>query len=177
MHRLPALGSHPCSVSARPSGRDSLWAVGLGWLSGMQGATCDNLLAARLITADAKVLDVDDSRNPDLFWAIRGGGGNFGVATQFQYRLHPVGEVLAGSFIYPVKMARDMFREFRDLMSTAPDELQAECQLRTDRDGQFSVEFVYSGNLDEGREPAQPIPKDQPTRSRLIKAAGVCRLV
>ena len=123
---------------------------GLGWLSGLHGATCDNLLASRLITADAKVLDVDDSRNPDLIWAIRGGGGNFGVATQFQYRLHPVSEVLAGSFIYPVKMARDLFRAFRDLMSTAPDELQAECQLRTDRDGQFSVEFVYSGNLDRG---------------------------
>jgi hypothetical protein len=123
---------------------------GLGWLSGMHGATCDNLLAARLITADAKILDVDDRRNPDLFWAIRGGGGNFGVATQFQYRLHPVGEVLAGSFIYPVKLARDMFRAFRDLMSIAPDELQAECQLRTDRGGQFCVEFVYSGDLDRG---------------------------
>jgi FAD binding domain/Berberine and berberine like len=123
---------------------------GLGWLSGMYGATCDNLLSARLITAEARILDAGDSANHDLFWAIRGGGGNFGVATRLQYRLHPVNAVLAGDFIYPVSSARTMFRSFGDFMSNAPDEMQADCHFMTDRGGQFIVQFVYSGNLEKG---------------------------
>lgn len=142
---------------------------GLGWLSGLHGATCDNLLAARLITADGRSLAVDATHNPDLFWAIRGGGGNFGIASQFQYQLHPVGEALAGSFTYPVKMARDMFHAFRDLMTSAPDELQAECQLRTDYDGQFSVGFVYAGNLDKGERLLNQFRKISPPAHDSVK--------
>jgi hypothetical protein len=142
---------------------------GVGWLSGMYGATCDNLLSARLITADARILDVDDSRNQDLFWAIRGGGGNFGVATQFQYRLHPVNAALAGSFTYPVNRARAMLRSFRDFMSTAPDELQAECYLRTDNHGQFRVQFVYSGNLEQGENLLNQFRKISPPDQNSLK--------
>jgi FAD binding domain len=123
---------------------------GLGWLSPLYGATCDNVLSARVITAKATILDVHDTSNEDLFWAIRGGGGNFGIATQLQYQLHPVNQVLAGSLIYPVSMARTMLRFFCDFMSAAPDEVQAECQLRSDDGGQFCVEIVCSGNLDRG---------------------------
>jgi FAD/FMN-containing dehydrogenase len=135
---------------------------GMGWLSGIHGATCDNILSARLITANARVLDTGENANQDLFWAIRGGGGNFGIATQFQYQLHPVNVVLAGSFIYPVKTARTMLRSYRDLMSSAPDELQAECQLRTDNDGQLVILFVYSGNLEKGEDLLRQFRKISP---------------
>jgi FAD/FMN-containing dehydrogenase len=148
---------------------------GLGWLSAMYGATCDNLLSARLITADGKILDVGSNVNQDLFWAIRGGGGNVGVATQFQYRLHPVDIVLAGEFIYSVNKAPAMFRAFRDLMATAPDALQGECQLKTDRGGQFSVQFVWSGNLEKGEKLLDRFrkisPPDQDTLKRRPYAA------
>ena len=70
---------------------------GLGWLSGKYGVTSDSVLGARLITADGRTLKTDASTNEDLFWAIRGGGGNFGVATLLEYQLYPVGQVLGGS--------------------------------------------------------------------------------
>jgi hypothetical protein len=85
-----------------------------------------------------------------LFWAIRGGGGNFGVATLFEYQLHPVGEVLTGSFVYPISKAKSVLRHFREFMATAPDALQATCSLISDHGGEISVQSVYTGNLDEG---------------------------
>lgn len=123
---------------------------GLGWLSSTYGATCDNLLSARLITAGARSLQADNQANQDLFWAIRGGGGNFGVATLFEYRLHPVVSVLAGSLTYPVKSAGKMLRNYMRFMANAPDEMQAECYLTTGGSGSFSVEFVYTGKPEEG---------------------------
>lgn len=123
---------------------------GLGWLSGKYGASCDNLISARIITEDARILKTDTSTNQDLFWAIRGGGGNFGVATSFEYKLHPISEVLAGSFIYPINKARSLLRFFREFMLAAPDELQADFYLATQGKGSITVEFVYSGNLDKG---------------------------
>ncbi|SHF19004.1 FAD-binding oxidoreductase [Flavisolibacter ginsengisoli] len=123
---------------------------GLGWLSGKYGAACDNLISASIITADARVLKADISTNPDLFWAIRGGGGNFGIATSYEYQLHPVGEVLAGGFSYPVSKARDMLRFYRDFLATAPDELQGCCFLTAEQ--KFSVVFVYAGDLAAGEK-------------------------
>jgi FAD/FMN-containing dehydrogenase len=122
---------------------------GLGHLSGKYGATCDNLVAARVITADGRTLKADAVTNEDLFWAIRGGGGNFGVATLFEYQLHPVGQVLAGSFDYPISKAKSVLRHFREFMATAPDELQTVCNLMS-HPGGISVYSVYAGNLDEG---------------------------
>ena len=98
---------------------------GLGWLSGKYGATCDNLLSARLITAGTDSAITDAASNEDLYWAIRGGGGNFGVVTSLEYRLHPVRDALAGGLAYPVSDARSVMRFFQDFMSDAPDELQA----------------------------------------------------
>jgi FAD/FMN-containing dehydrogenase len=123
---------------------------GLGDLSGKYGAACDNLVAARMITADGRTLKTDAVTNEDLFWAIRGGGGNFGVATLFEYQLHPVGEVLTGSFVYPISKAKSVLRHFREFMATAPDELQTACSLMSHHGGQISVDSVYAGNLDEG---------------------------
>lgn len=125
---------------------------GLGWLSGKYGATCDNLISARVITADGRTMKTDASTNADLFWAIRGGGGNFGVATSFEYRLHTVSEMLAGGFGYPVSKARAMLRFFREFMSTAPDELQALAYLTSHGKGRLTVVFVYLSDLSEGEK-------------------------
>lgn len=123
---------------------------GLGWLSGKFGATCDNLLSARLITADADPATTDPHANPDLYWGIRGGGGNFGVVTSFEYRLHPIREVLAGGFAYRVADARSVIRFFRDFMSAAPDELQALVLLSSEKGGSLMVVLVFAGDLNVG---------------------------
>jgi FAD/FMN-containing dehydrogenase len=82
---------------------------GLGWLNGKHGLACDNLLSADLVTADGRLLTASDEENEDLFWGLRGGGGNFGVAILFEYQLHPVGPVLGGGLRYPAAQARDFF--------------------------------------------------------------------
>jgi FAD/FMN-containing dehydrogenase len=123
---------------------------GLGWLSGALGATCDNLLSARLIAAGADTATASAASNEDLFWAIRGGGGNFGVATSLEYRLHPIRQVLAGGFAYPVRDARSVIRLFRDFMSTAPDELQALVYLNSDHGGSLMVVLVHAGDTTAG---------------------------
>jgi FAD/FMN-containing dehydrogenase len=92
----------------------------------------------------------DPALNPDLYWAVRGGGGNFGVATSLEYRLHSVREVLAGGFAYPVTDARSVIRFYRDFMSTAPDELQGLAYLTSSGGAKLMVLLVYSGNLDSG---------------------------
>src|SRR6266545_3258469 len=81
---------------------------GLGWLMGKYGLAADNLLAVELVTAEGEVLDVDADSHPDLFWALRGGGGNFGIATSFTYRLHPVETVVGGLIAHPFDAAPDM---------------------------------------------------------------------
>ena len=123
---------------------------GLGWLSGIYGATCDNLVSARLITAGVDSVSTSAVSRPDLYWAIRGGGGNFGVVTSFEYRLHPVRDVLAGGFAYRVGDARAMIRFFRDFMSVAPDELQALAYLSSEGGGNLMVVLVCAGDLNAG---------------------------
>src|SRR6201998_1270873 len=98
---------------------------GLGWLMGKHGLSCDNLLSADLVTADCRFLTASAEEHPDLFWGLRGGGGNFGVVTSFEYRLHPVGPVLAGAVVYPMAKAREVLRFYRDYARSCPDELTA----------------------------------------------------
>src|SRR6185312_5897442 len=98
---------------------------GFGHLSRQYGLSCDNLLAAEVVTADGQVRRVSAKEHPDLFWAIRGGGGNFGVVTRFEFQLHPVNMVYAGPLFYTVDRASDVLRLFRDLIAKAPDELSA----------------------------------------------------
>jgi FAD/FMN-containing dehydrogenase len=108
---------------------------GVGWLSGRYGAASDNLLSANLTTADGGAATVDQQSNPDLFWAIRGGGGNFGIATSLRLKLHPIGDVLAGGFTYELPRARAVLQYFRDFMATAPDELQTLAYLTPEQGG------------------------------------------
>ncbi len=96
---------------------------GLGWLMSKYGLTCDNLLSAEVVTADGRVITAAEGEHPDLYWALRGGGGNFGVVTSFEYRLHPVGPITGGLIAYPFAAAADVARFYRDFTETAPDEL------------------------------------------------------
>src|SRR5262245_25184515 len=96
---------------------------GLGWLMGKHGLALDNLRSVELVTAEGKVVRTSKDEEPDLFWAVRGGGGNFGVATSFEYRLYPVGPTITGGLIaYPFGRARDVLRAFRDCTADLPDE-------------------------------------------------------
>src|SRR5262245_7885766 len=97
---------------------------GLGWIMGKYGLAIDNLLAVELVTADARVLRVTAEDHPDLYWGLRGGGGNFGIASSLEYRLHPVGPIVTGGLIaYPFSNAREMLRFYRDVTASLPDEL------------------------------------------------------
>jgi FAD/FMN-containing dehydrogenase len=121
---------------------------GLGWLSGLHGASCDNLLGAQVVSADARVLAADAGQNPDLFWALRGAGANFGVTTSFECRLHPIGPVTGGDIHYPVGAARAVLRGFRELMDQAPDAFQATLNLTPGPRGVF-VSLCHAGGEDE----------------------------
>jgi FAD/FMN-containing dehydrogenase len=94
---------------------------GLGWLMGKHGLSCDNVISADLVTAEGELLTASADRNPELFWGLRGGGGNFGVVTSFEYRLHPVGPVLAGMVIHPISAAKAVLRFYRDFARGCPD--------------------------------------------------------
>src|SRR5436190_2330700 len=96
---------------------------GLGWLMAKYGLAADNLLAVELVTAEGDLLQVDAASHPDLFWALRGGGGNFGVATSFTYRLHPVRTIVGGLIAHPVDAAPDLLRFYRDAVADGSDDL------------------------------------------------------
>jgi hypothetical protein len=98
---------------------------GFGYLTRRYGMVCDNLISADVVTADGQLRTASATENPDLFWAIRGGGGNFGIVTSFEFRLYPVSTVYAGPLLYPLEQATDALRFFRDFMRTAPRELSA----------------------------------------------------
>ena len=96
---------------------------GIGWLMRKFGVTCDNLLSANIVTADGRLLTVSSHENQDLYWGLRGGGGNFGIVTEFEYRLHQIGPVLAGTVYYPADKVREILRFYRDYIAAIPDEL------------------------------------------------------
>ena len=98
--------------------------AGSGWLERMYGYTSHNLLAAEVVTADGRLIRASEDENPDLFWGLRGGGGNFGVVTQFEYRLHEVGPTIAGGMVlWPLEQAGEVLRFYRDWLESAPDEV------------------------------------------------------
>jgi len=131
---------------------------GLGWLMGKHGLTVDNLIAADVITADGSFRQASVTKNPDLFWALRGGGGNFGVVTSFEYRLHPVTQVLGGLVLYPLDQARAVLRFYREFCRTLPDEAEAFAALLTTPQGMPVVALLlgYNGAINEGEEVLGP---------------------
>ncbi|MBY4675247.1 FAD-binding oxidoreductase [Marinobacterium sp. CAU 1594] len=142
---------------------------GFGWLSRKYGLTVDNLLSADVVTADGRLLQASAQQNEDLFWAIRGGGGNFGVVTSFEFRLHPVGpEVLAGLIVHPYKDARAVLDFYRQFAARAPNELSVWLVLRKAPPLPFLPESVhgsevvvlaalYAGDIAEGEAVLAPL--------------------
>jgi FAD/FMN-containing dehydrogenase len=130
---------------------------GYGWLAGRHGLACDNLLSVELVTADGQLVSASESDNADLFWGVRGGGGNFGVVTSFEYRLHPVGNVLGGMALYaPTTEAVRFFDEFS---STCPDEVSTVGLLTSAPDGSlaFAIVACHCGPLEEAEETLAPL--------------------
>ena len=142
---------------------------GFGWLTRRYGMTIDNLIGARVVTADGQLREVSAHVEPDLFWALRGGGGNFGVVTSFRFRLHPVGpQVHAGLVVYPFAQAGAVLRAWRDFCACAPDELSVWAVMRKAPPlpflpaavhGQEVVIFalVWSGAVEEGERAVAPV--------------------
>jgi FAD/FMN-containing dehydrogenase len=108
---------------------------GVGWLVRKYGLSCDNVLAFEVVTADGSVLTATAEAHPDLFWALRGGGGGFGVVTGFTFRAYPVSTVLGGLLVHPRERAGDLLRFYRAFMATAPEDLTVYCALITTPDG------------------------------------------
>jgi FAD/FMN-containing dehydrogenase len=131
---------------------------GLGWLMGKHGLTVDNLLSADVVMVDGTFQRASATENPDLFWALRGGGGNFGVVTSFEYRLHPVSTVLGGLVLYPLAQAREVLRFYRDFCRTLPDEAEAYSGLLTSPDGVPVAAMIlgYNGPIEEGTKVLAP---------------------
>jgi FAD/FMN-containing dehydrogenase len=132
---------------------------GLGWLAGKCGLTCDNLLSADVVTADGKLLVASASEHSDLFWGLRGGGGNFGIVTSFEYQLHPVGPVLAGMLLYPFAKAKEALAYYRDFAKAIPDEVNTMVGLLTSPDGDLMavIAVCYNGSLDAGERVLRPL--------------------
>lgn len=121
---------------------------GFGWLTRQYGLTVDNLVSADIVTADGQPHVVSASQEPELFWAIRGGGGNFGVVTSFEFRLHPVGpQVYAGLVVYPFAQARRVLRAWRDFNTTTPRELSVWTVLRQAPPLPFLPESIHGTNV------------------------------
>jgi FAD/FMN-containing dehydrogenase len=142
---------------------------GFGWLMRRHGLTADNLLSADVVTADGEFLRTSAGEHADLFWGLRGGGGNFGVVTSFEYRLHPVGPiVLAGVILHPAARARDVLGFYRDYIASAPDELTTIVVLRMAPPAPFLPPGVhgqpvvvigacYAGPVEEGERAVAPL--------------------
>jgi FAD/FMN-containing dehydrogenase len=132
---------------------------GLGWLMGKHGLTIDNLRAADVVTADGTFRTVDREREPDLFWALRGGGGNFGVVVSFEYDLHPVDTVLGGMVVHGLDRAGDVLRFYREFCATLPDEAEAYLGVLTDPNARLPVVALllgYNGDPAEGERVLAP---------------------
>jgi FAD/FMN-containing dehydrogenase len=128
---------------------------GIGWLMGRYGLALDNLASVQLVTADGRVLRVSKDEHTDLFWGVRGGGGNFGIAASLEYRLHPVGPTITGGLLcYPLSAARDVLRFFREAAASAPDDLMLVASLVGAPDGSgtkvAAIAACHCGALPDG---------------------------
>jgi FAD/FMN-containing dehydrogenase len=156
---------------------------GVGWLMRKHGLTVDNLLAVDLVTADGEVLRASEDEHPDLFWALRGGGGNFGVVTSFVFRLHSVGPtILAGPIFWDATDASDVLRFYRDFVRNAPDELGTVVRFGTAPPLPVIPERVhwrpvimvgacYAGTVEDGERALRPLRESRPPLLDLVGPA------
>ncbi|HEV2115850.1 MAG TPA: FAD-binding oxidoreductase [Terriglobales bacterium] len=131
---------------------------GMGTLMPKYGAACDNVKSAQVVTVDGRQIEANRGSNADLFWAIRGGGGNFGVATEFEYGLHPAGEVLAGTLVYPAGPIPELLPACLKVTEAAPDELNLVAMIVPGQNGPTYVVLVgYSGRPGAGNDLLKPL--------------------
>jgi len=144
---------------------------GYGWLGGRFGLACDNLLAAEVVTADGRQLTASADENSDLFWGLRGAGANLGIVTRFDYRLHPIGQVLGGMVIYPMSNGRAALRLFDDFADTCPDEVSCAGLLLSAPDGAPAVAIAvcYTGPSDKGEAVLAPLTRSLPVMANLLE--------
>jgi FAD/FMN-containing dehydrogenase len=154
---------------------------GSGWLERKFGFACDNLLAATVVTADGSIVKASDGENPDLFWAIRGGGGNYGVVTEFTFQLHPIGPLLlAGLLLHPAERATEVVTRWRDFMLDAPDEVGSGIGFICAPPADFvpepargqpvvAVVVVYAGDPDEGAKVMAPLLEFGPPAVTMVQ--------
>ena len=154
---------------------------GSGWIERKCGYSVDNLLAVEIVTADGRIVTASETEQPDLFWATRGGGGNFGVATRFELRLHAIGPtVLAGVLIYPAAMAAAVLRNFDEVMASAPDEVGSGVALFTAPADEAFPEPVrgqpivgvvasYAGAVEDAEEALRPLREFGPPAIDLVE--------
>ena len=153
---------------------------GFGWLNRKYGLTCDNLLSADVVTADGQVVTTSENENADLFWGIRGGGGNFGIVISFKYQMHPVGPtVLAGVVVHPMANATQLLRFYRDFVADIPDDLTVIPVLRIAPPAPFLPEDVhgkpivaffvcYSGPVEQGESVLRPFREFGPPLADVV---------
>jgi FAD/FMN-containing dehydrogenase len=132
---------------------------GFGWLGRGYGMACDNLLSADIVLVDGSVVTASADDNPDLFWGLQGGGGNFGIVTSFEYRLHPVGSILGGMMVYPIERANEVLRAFRDYNQTTPDQMSVFAAMLTSPEGAKILALIvcYNGPIEQGQALLQPL--------------------
>jgi FAD binding domain/Berberine and berberine like len=153
---------------------------GSGWLERKLGFTCDNLVKAEVVTADGRQVVASEDENPDLFWGLRGGGGNFGIVTAFHLRLHPIGPIVFGGMLmWPSPMANDLVRFYRDFVADAPDEVGTGMAFITAPPEEFVPEPVrgqpivaviccYAGDPTEGEEAMRPLREFGPPGMEMV---------
>lgn len=152
---------------------------GIGYLTRGLGLSCDNLISADVVTADGRVLVASEKENDDLFWALRGGSGNFGVVTSFEYQLHEVDDIYAGIFFYPIERTRDVLAFYDDFVTDAPEELglfpafQIAPPLPFIPEAEHGKTFIaivscWAGDLDEGEAQIAPIRDAAPTVAAMV---------
>jgi FAD/FMN-containing dehydrogenase len=144
---------------------------GFGWLSRKYGLTIDNLESAEVVTAAGAVVRASAAEHADLFWALRGGGGNFGIVTRFEFRLHPVGpDVLSGLIVYPISAAKSVLQQYREFVAKAPDDLAVWTVLRqapplpflpekVHGTGMLALALLYAGDPKQGEPLIEPLRK------------------
>ena len=152
---------------------------GIGHLLGVHGLTCDNLIAAEVVSADGRVLWSSEDEHADLFWAIRGGGGNFGVVTRFVFRLHPVGTILGGLIVYPFARAREALTLFRDVSLEASDDLT--CMVLVERDGDtgeraVTLSVCHTGTSDLAEREIRPLRHSIPVLRDTVRPMSYLEL-
>ena len=162
---------------------------GSGWIERQCGYTVDNLLAVEIVTADGRILTASEHEHPELFWGTRGGGGNFGVVTRFELRLHPIGPtVLGGMLLYPAAMAAGVLRNFRDVMAARPTRSARASRSSPRRPSRscprplrgqpvVGVIVCYAGRAEDAEEALRPLrefgpPARRPRRADAVRGAA-----